>query len=97
MSQKILYDRGDFYLIKANPKTYEVYRNEGVAARRVASIGVSLPNSFSRACDEVDKRWTAQQQKVQDMRCNQCHRPMAGTTAYDGACECSGLIEVSPK
>jgi hypothetical protein len=27
------------------------------------------------------------------MRCGKCHRPMAGTTAYDGACECGGLIE----
>jgi hypothetical protein len=27
-------------------------------------------------------------------RCNQCHRPMKGTTAYDGACACGGLIEV---
>ena len=30
------------------------------------------------------------------MRCNRCHRPMAGTTAYDGACECGGLIEAAP-
>ncbi len=22
-----------------------------------------------------------------------CHRPMTGTTAYDGACQCGGLIE----
>lgn len=27
------------------------------------------------------------------MRCNRCYRPMKGTTAYDGACECGGLIE----
>lgn len=27
------------------------------------------------------------------MRCNRCHRPMRGSTAYDGACECGGLIE----
>lgn len=26
-------------------------------------------------------------------KCNKCGRPMAGTTAYDGACECGGLIE----
>lgn len=30
------------------------------------------------------------------MRCNRCHRPMRGTTAYDGACECGGLIEADP-
>lgn len=30
------------------------------------------------------------------MRCNRCHRPMKGTAAYDGACECGGLIERSP-
>jgi len=30
------------------------------------------------------------------MRCNRCHRPMPGTTAYDGTCECGGLIELSP-
>jgi len=29
-------------------------------------------------------------------RCNKCHRPMKGTTAYDGACECGGLIEATP-
>ena len=27
------------------------------------------------------------------MRCNKCGRAMAGTTAYDGACACGGLIE----
>ena len=27
------------------------------------------------------------------MRCNRCLRPMEGTTAYDGACACGGLIE----
>lgn len=30
------------------------------------------------------------------MRCNRCHRPMAGTMASDGACECGGLIEATP-
>ena len=30
------------------------------------------------------------------MRCNKCHRSMRGTTAYDGACACSGLIETTP-
>lgn len=29
-------------------------------------------------------------------RCNRCHRPMKGTTAYDGACICGGLIEAVP-
>ena len=29
-------------------------------------------------------------------RCNKCHRAMNGTTAYDGACWCGGLIEVDP-
>jgi len=29
-------------------------------------------------------------------RCNRCHRPMGGSTAYDGACKCGGLIEVAP-
>lgn len=29
-------------------------------------------------------------------QCNKCHRSMAGTTAYDGACECGGLIEAVP-
>ena len=27
-------------------------------------------------------------------RCNRCHRSMRGSTAYDGACACGGLIEV---
>lgn len=26
------------------------------------------------------------------MRCNRCGRLMEGTTAYDGACACGGLI-----
>jgi hypothetical protein len=30
------------------------------------------------------------------LRCNRCHRPMPGTTAYDGACACGGLIENAP-
>ena len=30
---------------------------------------------------------------VPSLRCNRCHRPMQGTTAYDGACECGGLVE----
>lgn len=30
------------------------------------------------------------------MRCNRCHRPMAGTTSADGACACGGLIEAAP-
>ena len=30
-----------------------------------------------------------------NLRCNRCHRPMRGTTAYDGACECNGLIEAA--
>lgn len=33
---------------------------------------------------------------LQWKRCNRCHRPMTGTTAYDGACECGGLIEAAP-
>lgn len=28
-------------------------------------------------------------------RCNRCHRTMKGTTAYDGACPCGGLIEAA--
>ncbi len=30
------------------------------------------------------------------LRCNRCRRHMAGTTAYDGACACGGLIENGP-
>ncbi len=26
------------------------------------------------------------------MKCNRCNRSMKGTTAYDGACACGGLI-----
>jgi hypothetical protein len=29
-------------------------------------------------------------------RCNRCHRAMKGSTAYDGACGCGGLIEAVP-
>ena len=28
------------------------------------------------------------------LECNRCHREMAGSTPYDGACECGGLIQV---
>jgi hypothetical protein len=31
--------------------------------------------------------------KVKGYRCNKCHKPMKGSTAYDGACACGGLIE----
>jgi len=34
---------------------------------------------------------------ITSMRCNKCHRPMEGGSAYDGACECGGLIEVAPQ
>lgn len=34
--------------------------------------------------------------EVPSMRCNKCHIPMKGSTAYDGACECGGLIEATP-
>lgn len=27
------------------------------------------------------------------LECNKCHRPMKGSTAWDGACECGGLIQ----
>lgn len=37
----------------------------------------------------------ADQSAATQMRCNRCHRPMLGTTAYDGACACGGLIEAS--
>lgn len=29
------------------------------------------------------------------LMCNRCYRPMKGSTAYDGACECGGLITVA--
>lgn len=29
--------------------------------------------------------------------CNRCRRPMRGSTAYDGACRCGGLITVKPR
>ena len=33
---------------------------------------------------------------MSELRCNRCHRPMKGTTGYDGACACGGLIETIP-
>jgi len=27
--------------------------------------------------------------------CNKCHRTMKGSTPYDGACGCGGLIEIA--
>lgn len=30
------------------------------------------------------------------LQCGRCGRPMPGSTPYDGACECGGLIEVAP-
>lgn len=37
----------------------------------------------------------AQDIRTRLFRCNRCKRPMRGTTAYDGACACGGLIESS--
>jgi len=31
------------------------------------------------------------------MECDKCGRPMKGSTAYDGACECGGLIKAQKK
>lgn len=38
----------------------------------------------------------AASERRDNMRCNRCYRPMRGSTAYDGACECGGLIEALP-
>ncbi len=27
------------------------------------------------------------------LQCNRCHRPMTGSSVYDGTCKCGGLIE----
>lgn len=55
----MLYQNGDFYVKDAGKKGFEVYRHEGTAAVRVASIGRSY--GVARAIAECDKR--AQQGK----------------------------------
>jgi hypothetical protein len=52
----ILFEKGGFYIIGTPQGGYEVYRNEGVAAVRVAQIGKGFPNAFERAKQEIDRR-----------------------------------------
>jgi hypothetical protein len=54
----ILYSNPSHYVIDAGKKGYEVYRHEGTAAVRAASIGRSL--GLDRAISEANKRHDAQ-------------------------------------
>lgn len=52
----ILYQNGNFYVIKG-AKAYEVYKNTGTHATRVATIGLTGENyGLKRAIQEADKR-----------------------------------------
>ncbi len=55
---------------------------------------------MSKRCDECPNRTACDQADAclhqSAKRCNRCHRSMKGTTAYDGACECGGMIEAVP-
>lgn len=42
--------------------------------------------------NEVPDEW---RNRTADKQCNRCYRPMKGTTAYDGACSCGGLIQTA--
>ncbi len=53
MTTPILYDTGSHYIILVG-KAYEVYRNQGCAAVKCATIGSSL--GFARAKAEADRR-----------------------------------------
>lgn len=62
-----------------------------IRERLVAGTNAPIPDC------PIHGTWTddAEEFIPAPLRCNRCHRPMAGTTAYDGACECGGLIEAA--
>jgi len=49
--------------------------------------------STRKASTALERKVIAGPVHISGMRCNRCLRPMLGTTAYDGACACGGLIE----
>lgn len=55
---KILYQNSNHYVIKTERGNFEVYRNEGCAAVRVAIVGKGdAPNlGIARAIRECDRR-----------------------------------------
>jgi hypothetical protein len=62
-------------------------------ARTLKNAGhQAVPDPFTAGKD-VEAELGCQEYKY---RCNKCHRPMKGTTAYDGACKCGGFIEADP-
>ncbi|WP_339548600.1 hypothetical protein, partial [Pseudomonas sp. RA_35y_Pfl2_P32] len=52
----LLYEVGDFYVIRTAKGGFEVYRNGVTAAERVAQIGYKGENGLARAKAEADKR-----------------------------------------
>lgn len=64
--------------------------------RMLGPLPYTTPDFRKRAAAYKRARRRADRE-VGGTRCNRCHRPMPGTTAYDGACACGGLIEATPR
>lgn len=60
------------------------------------TMGIISPEGCVRYIDPADLPNFPGWKEYHPYRCNKCHRPMKGTTAYDGACQCGGLIEGVP-
>ena len=52
---KILYHAEPFHVIDT-PKSYEIYQAEGVASKRRATIGKTLPDAWARVLAEIARR-----------------------------------------
>lgn len=63
--------------------------DHGGAYWLIDEIATNQLNKKIRA--EGFQTWTLKREVGK--RCNRCNRLMKGTTAYDGACSCGGLIE----
>lgn len=55
MAEKMIHTDGDFYVLDTG-KEYQIYRNQGTAAVRRASIGKSLPDAWARVKAEIERR-----------------------------------------
>lgn len=64
--------------------------------RCIATVLASDERTAKRKTPQPYKKYLGEVYVQHAMRCNKCHRAMKGTTAYDGACFCGGLIEATP-
>ena len=58
MDRTIIYQTGDYFVVRAPKKGFEVYRNGAVAATRCAVIGYEGAPGLQRAIAEADRRNT---------------------------------------